>query len=238
MSYGQVLPNSVKIRKTIQKYKSEIDNDLSVFAERLCQLLESRLLENITNKKFVYLFSSVTTEIVLCHLKQRLGPAGDEGIMTLFDSSQVSNLFLNFPTLYYLIKPLADYLNEKPIEELVQHSIRPKVLEYFNSRYDNNIYTFNFVYSKTVENSPYITINFLERFVLTVDIKLTPSTENPKKYELIPTDIKELQCDICRENKKNIGLSCGHMYCAKCLENIDRCPYCRKDITQTTQMYI
>lgn len=54
-----------------------------------------------------------------------------------------------------------------------------------------------------------------------------------------PTNVDAIQCFICRTNKKNVALACGHLYCPSCItqwyasHNPAHCPDCRSHINQS-----
>ena len=43
-------------------------------------------------------------------------------------------------------------------------------------------------------------------------------------------------CDICFENENNITLSCNHKLCHKCVNHINKCPFCRRDILRVNNI--
>jgi hypothetical protein len=247
LNYGQVMIKSTNVQSSnniqnaVKKYFGEIDRELVVFNAQLCTLLEKQIIKCIETGKFTYLNDEVVASINLCILR-RCGNAPnyyklDAPNYYKLDASEVANLFARFPALYRFIKPLADKLYDDNIEHFVNKSIKPKIMEYFENKYDNN-YIFKFEYRDSpLYNS--IFENQVKRFILTANI----SNQEYIKPKIpisnnIPTSIPELQCDICHEYKKNVGLSCGHVYCSKCVDSLSTCPQCRKDITRTTYLYI
>lgn len=59
------------------------------------------------------------------------------------------------------------------------------------------------------------------------------------------TEISELQCVVCLDNKKTVQLNCNHVcLCIKCStdlrqdKNKAKCPICRADIKTVTKIYI
>ena len=72
--------------------------------------------------------------------------------------------------------------------------------------------------------------------------KLNLLIEKQKLDELISTQKKinssEIECKICYENKINLVIvPCGHVFCGKCLQNQNTCPYCRTKISNVQQLY-
>ena len=47
-----------------------------------------------------------------------------------------------------------------------------------------------------------------------------------------------LECEICMEDKKEIALSCGHVYCAHCASGFNQCPTCRKYIFSRKRIFL
>ena len=70
---------------------------------------------------------------------------------------------------------------------------------------------------------------------------LPPST--PPRYDTKDekTEIEELQCPICIENKNRVAMNCGHLLCITCyhgiLEDKGECPHCRQKITTSMLIY-
>ena len=61
---------------------------------------------------------------------------------------------------------------------------------------------------------------------------------NNKKRKIVQTDIEEIQCKICLNNKIDIVFNCGYFVCSECAINIDKCHYCRSDIKTKSNVYI
>ena len=59
-----------------------------------------------------------------------------------------------------------------------------------------------------------------------------------KAKEKYTENKNQIECAICMENKvEYVTIPCGHLYCGKCINNIEECFYCRKRITQIQKMY-
>ena len=52
------------------------------------------------------------------------------------------------------------------------------------------------------------------------------------KMEYDSTDTKDIECKICFENEQNKILPCEHKVCESCYENINVCPFCRKNLNK------
>lgn len=53
------------------------------------------------------------------------------------------------------------------------------------------------------------------------------------------TDYVDARCNICVVNRKDVVLiPCGHTVCHVCVDKINICPQCRRDIHTTQVMYI
>ena len=70
---------------------------------------------------------------------------------------------------------------------------------------------------------------------------LPPST--PPRYDTKDekTEIEELQCPVCIENKNRVALKCGHLLCITCYHRIlgdkGECPHCRQKIISSMLIY-
>ena len=54
------------------------------------------------------------------------------------------------------------------------------------------------------------------------------------KRELESTK-RAITCQICMERRVELVLNvCGHMLCTQCTGQIDRCPFCRRELTNGT----
>ena len=48
----------------------------------------------------------------------------------------------------------------------------------------------------------------------------------------------EIECKICYVNKINLVIiPCGHVFCRKCLQTQNVCPYCRTKINNIQKLY-
>lgn len=59
----------------------------------------------------------------------------------------------------------------------------------------------------------------------------------------VPSNIEELQCPICMDNKKSVcATECGHALCRKCFTAVltgpSCCPVCRRAITSYNQIWL
>ena len=44
-------------------------------------------------------------------------------------------------------------------------------------------------------------------------------------------------CQICMERRVELVLNgCGHVICAPCIVQVDRCPFCRREMQGTTKL--
>ena len=59
-----------------------------------------------------------------------------------------------------------------------------------------------------------------------MDSKMGYDTTDSK----IDIEISVLECTICFVNEQNKVLPCEHKVCVNCYENIEVCPFCRKNI--------
>merc|ERR1712065_72205 len=60
-----------------------------------------------------------------------------------------------------------------------------------------------------------------------------------------PTEVENCNiCEICRSNKKNLCLSCGHLLCNSCFMNIKtmalspRCPFCESSLKTFAKIFL
>ena len=63
------------------------------------------------------------------------------------------------------------------------------------------------------------------------------SIEANRARETIEANERVMTCQICFQRRVNIALhSCGHMLCSQCGQHVERCPYCRGEITGSTRL--
>jgi hypothetical protein len=64
--------------------------------------------------------------------------------------------------------------------------------------------------------------------------------ETQKTIPLEETNNEDLQCSICKDNKKNIAINCGHLFCLKCISELDNntCPSCNEHIITKLPIYL
>ena len=61
--------------------------------------------------------------------------------------------------------------------------------------------------------------------------------EGSKMREQIESSERITTCQICFQRRVNIALhGCGHLMCSTCAAHVERCPYCRGELTGSTQM--
>lgn len=72
------------------------------------------------------------------------------------------------------------------------------------------------------------------------DVKMEDSNQEEKEYEDIVTEIQELQCVICLDNKKcKTLIPCNHLcVCHKCSKEIKECPICRSNFNKVQHIFI
>lgn len=52
------------------------------------------------------------------------------------------------------------------------------------------------------------------------------------------TNVSEICCMVCTENKIKVSFQCGHALCIKCTNRVVRCPLCSKHIINRTKLFI
>jgi len=52
------------------------------------------------------------------------------------------------------------------------------------------------------------------------------------------TNEDTVECKICLKNVKWILLECGHMFCASCVDKMETCPLCRKEIMYFKKTFV
>ena len=61
------------------------------------------------------------------------------------------------------------------------------------------------------------------------------SIELSRARESIEATDRIVNCQICFQRRVNIALhSCGHLLCNQCAAHVERCPFCRGEITGNT----
>ena len=61
--------------------------------------------------------------------------------------------------------------------------------------------------------------------------------ETSRMREQIDTNERTTTCQICFQRRVNIALhGCGHLMCSICAAHVERCPYCRGELTGSTQL--
>lgn len=60
--------------------------------------------------------------------------------------------------------------------------------------------------------------------------KIAIKSERQQPPEIQDTDIDELKCPVCLNNKSNTALGCTHVLCSDCYSQLDICPICRERI--------
>ena len=62
--------------------------------------------------------------------------------------------------------------------------------------------------------------------------------EKEREEEIVKIDNTVLQCTLCRVNKINIVLNCGHVCCNECSVKLKECHNCRGEIQTMNQLFI
>ena len=65
-------------------------------------------------------------------------------------------------------------------------------------------------------------------------------SKNDKKGNDESKDDEDIDCkicSICMENKKSHALSCGHIYCETCANQLQKCAFCNKEITSIIKLW-
>ena len=74
------------------------------------------------------------------------------------------------------------------------------------------------------------------------DSNTTMPTEAPKINIIYgsdeETDVCEITCMVCAENKVRVSFQCGHLLCISCANKMELCPMCKKQIKQRTKLFI
>ena len=54
------------------------------------------------------------------------------------------------------------------------------------------------------------------------------------------TEVSEIQCPVCLENKNQVVLGCGHCLCGSCYNKVaaDKCPTCQTSIVFSIRIYL
>lgn len=69
---------------------------------------------------------------------------------------------------------------------------------------------------------------------------LDPVEEKEEKKELVDekTDMEDLQCQVCTENRVCICfVPCGHLSCGDCSQKLHDCPFCREPMSKKQRMH-
>jgi len=86
------------------------------------------------------------------------------------------------------------------------------------------IHTINFETGIVIINNIYYTYKLIKNGKLYI----RPPFE--KDINIGDFDKQNNECPVCMENKKIMGLTCGHNFCYNCIIKLDNCPLCRKSI--------